>query len=149
MIFCESISSRASLNRTFFTSIPVFQPRNTKTCDAPFSADTPRKKILPRREAARQVFWLVPAATPSRPSRTSGFQRVAATIGTYSSGNCCRFSRHSLLIGQGVAEPLCEPLRNKSIKNSGSQGLITKKGRRMATFPSRNRDLNPGPLHYE
>lgn len=105
VILNDCLGVRASLNRTFFTSIPVFQPRNTKTCDAPFSADTPRKKILPRREAARQVFWLVPAATPSRPSRTSGFQRVAATIGTYSSGNCCRFSRHSHLITRGLARP--------------------------------------------
>lgn len=36
--------------------------------------------------------------------------------GTYSSGNCCRLSRHSLLIGRRLYGLLSEPLRGKDTK---------------------------------
>lgn len=70
---------------------------------APFSAEPVRKsRILPPGDA-RQVFWLVPAATPSRPEPVA--KECAAIDGTYSSGNCCRFTRHSHLITRGLARP--------------------------------------------
>ena len=68
---------------------------------------------------ARQVFWLIPVTTPSR------FSPVAEIVdpscarfwaGTYSSGNCCRLSRHSLLIGRRLYGLLSEPLRGKDTK---------------------------------
>lgn len=62
----------------------------------------PKKEILPPGDA-RQVFWLVPAATPSRPEPVA--KECAAIDGTYSSGNCCRFTRHSHLITRGLARP--------------------------------------------
>jgi len=60
-----------------------------------------------------QVFWLIPAPEtfPSFPDLAIGFagqwcniQKPQAELmaGTYSSGNCCRLSRHSLLILPGV-----------------------------------------------
>ena len=70
--------------------------------DAPFSADA-LEKDSSSGEVARQVFWLVPAATPSQSKKNQWLQRVAAVCGTYSSGNCCRFSRHSLFITAGRA----------------------------------------------
>ncbi len=40
---------------------------------------------------------------------------VRFRTGTYSSGNCCRLSRHSLLIGGGL-KTFSEPLRDKGMK---------------------------------
>ena len=41
---------------------------------------------------------------------------VRFRTGTYSSGNCCRLSRHSLLIGRRPYGLLSEPLRGKDTK---------------------------------
>lgn len=70
------------------------------------------KKILPYGEVARLVFWLVPSATPSRSRKISGSENVAALRRTHSSGNCCRFTRHSHSIAPD-ADVLCEPLQCK------------------------------------
>ena len=68
-------------------------------------------------QLARQVFWLVPAATPSRPEPVA--KECAAIDGTYSSGNCCRISRHSHLITRGLARPFVNhcgaKLKNKFV----------------------------------
>lgn len=75
---------------------------NVSCHDAPFSADALEYESLsPAGKVAWQVFWLIPAAKPSRILNPVA-RDIAASRGTYSSGNCCRFSRHSHLITPGA-----------------------------------------------
>ncbi len=89
----------------FFTPIPVFQPRNTKTCDAPFTAETPRKKDSSSSGSCKAGLLARPCRNAFPALADQWLKHVAASLGTYSSGNCCRFSRHSHLITQGLARP--------------------------------------------
>lgn len=51
---------------------------NVSCHDAPFSADALEKRFSPK-EVSRQVFWLVPTATPSQSHHgISGLRRVTA-----------------------------------------------------------------------
>ncbi len=85
----------------------------------------------------RQVFWLIPAPEtfPSSPvwtgSRDSGviFRSHMAEMmaGTYSSGNCCRFSRHSLLILPGMTGDM-KPMNGVNVMN-----LCWKPGKKVLT----------------
>ena len=78
--------------------------------------------LFPRKqwnEITWQVFWLIPVTTPSRFSPVAEIvdpSCVRFRTGTYSSGNCCRLSRHSLLIDRRPYGLLSEPLRGKDTK---------------------------------
>ena len=52
--------------------------------------------------------------------------------GTYSSGNCCRFSRHSLLIDQRLKTSFFEPLLGKDIKLDSNKKIFFISGCRFA-----------------
>ena len=77
--------------------------RKVRSCrkTAGIHLHSPQKRI---RKRHAHVYRLVPVPAPSRPwgpvakDCRNSLRRRYCSPGTYSSGNCCRFSRHSLLI---------------------------------------------------
>ena len=58
----------------------------------------------------------LPGRTGASGKRLSGLVVPFRVAGTHSRGNCCRFSRHSLLIDRRPYGLLSEPLRGKDTK---------------------------------